>query len=158
MKKIHVLSFFILVMSTLAAQAQNGMFTTSSGAVESTNGSGFICIGEPLIGSFQQQAFLGAGFDYMLVNLREETEGGTELILRSVPNPFDDVIQVTIDDIVRDKFLIRLINNNGRLIDECEQTSRFTYDLGYLSAGIYGLLIHDLETKKLLGKRKIMKR
>lgn len=158
MKKIILSILFGTLISTLAAQHQKGMISVGSISIENTTGSAFVCIGEPIIGSFQQQSFLGAGFDYLLFDLETEVNEETLNVFSSLPNPFDNVINVKIEDDNRDRFLIRVISNNGRLIDEREQPGQFTYDLGYLSAGIYGLLVHDIESKKLLGKRKIVKR
>lgn len=140
------------------AQEQKGMVSTCSMSIESANGSGFVCMGEPITGLLQQQDFVGLGFNYLIFELSTTSTVETLKAFSSLPNPFDDVIHVDIEDNSRDRFLIRVINNTGRLIDEREQPAQFTYDLGFLSPGIYGLLVHDMETKMLLGKRKIVKR
>ena len=158
MKNILFTFYLFLITTAVMAQDQKGMVSICSMSIESDAGSSFVCIGEPIIGSFQQQSFLGIGFDYLIFDLESINIEETLKSFTSLPNPFDNIINVEIEDDNRDRFLIRVISSNGRLIDEREQPSQFTYDLGFLSAGIYGLLVHDIETKMLLGKRKIVKR
>lgn len=160
MKKLIYMLAGILFSLGLYSQETNPQ--VSSGVIETSNtsGTGYINLGEPVIGSFTFDQFMGAGFIYQLTATEETNAepGGSTVEFESTPNPFDNVINVVIDDNSRDKYMVRVINDNGRLIEENERQKEFSLELGYLSAGIYGLLIYDTETKKLLGKRKIVKR